>query len=53
MSETAGMTAMKSETGDDPDNKSLTSVKYQDNMVYTDVRRFVVVRAKREFAYAW
>jgi len=50
MSETAGFNA----TNDpDKDDKSLTTVKYQDNFVYTTARRFVVVRAKREFAYAW
>lgn len=53
MSETAGTTALKPGIGDRPEDKSLTSVKYQDNVVYTNVRRFVVVRAKREFAYAW
>lgn len=32
-------------------SKSITTVKYKDNFVYTNVRRFVVVRAKREFCY--
>ena len=53
MSETAGTTALKPGIGDHPEDRSLTSFKYQDNVVYTNVRRFVVVRAKREFAYAW
>jgi hypothetical protein len=33
-------------------SSSFNRVKYQDNYVYTNVRRFIVVRQKREFCYA-
>ena len=33
-------------------SKSLTQVKYAGNYVHTNVRRFIVVRSKREFCFA-
>jgi hypothetical protein len=51
MNETAGTTATASHRATDY-NTSMSFVKYQDNMVYTNVRRFVVVRQKREFCLA-
>ncbi|KAF2030977.1 hypothetical protein EK21DRAFT_88500 [Setomelanomma holmii] len=33
-------------------NLNINAVKYQDNLVHTQTRRFVVVRAKKEFCYA-
>jgi hypothetical protein len=50
MNETAGSTAATPHATDY--NTSISAVKYQDNLVYTNVRRFVVVRQKREFCFA-
>jgi hypothetical protein len=50
MNETAGET-----TGHPTDyntSKSINAVKYKDSMVYTNARRFVVVRQKREYCFA-
>ncbi|KAH8727748.1 hypothetical protein GQ44DRAFT_757681 [Phaeosphaeriaceae sp. PMI808] len=51
MNETAGTNATNNIT-DYNSNKSITAVKYNDNYVYTNVRRFVVVRRRHEFCYA-
>jgi hypothetical protein len=51
MNETAGVNATRSIT-DYNSSSSINRVKYQDNYVYTNVRRFVVVRQRREFCYA-
>jgi hypothetical protein len=51
MNETAGANATERIT-DYNSSSSINCVKYEDNFVYTNVRRFVVVRAKREFCYA-
>jgi hypothetical protein len=52
MNETAGATATTSHRATDYTSRSISSVKYQDNYVHTNVRRFVVVRQKREFCFA-
>jgi hypothetical protein len=51
MNETAGANST-ADMNDYYSNPSLTEVKYKNNFVYTQARRFVVVRAKREFCYA-
>jgi hypothetical protein len=53
MNETAGSTAATPRATDYNTSNSFNEVKYQDNLVYTNVRRFVVVRQKREFCFAW
>lgn len=54
MNETAGVTAQSGSRAMDYNSSvSINRVKYMDNFVYTNVRRFVVVRQKREFCYAW
>jgi hypothetical protein len=52
MNETAGETARPAKTPVDYASPSINPVKYLDNFVYTNVRRFVVVRTKREFCFA-
>ena len=52
MNETAGETARPAKNPVDYASASINPVKYLDNFVYTNVRRFVVVRAKREFCFA-
>ncbi|KAF2823150.1 hypothetical protein CC86DRAFT_76631 [Ophiobolus disseminans] len=53
MNETAGTNATAGRTVTDYNSaQSINRVKYEDNFVYTNVRRFVVVRQKREFCYA-
>ncbi|KAH7081326.1 hypothetical protein BKA63DRAFT_206347 [Paraphoma chrysanthemicola] len=47
MNETAGASIT-----DYNSSKSINPVKYMDNLVYTNVRRFVVVRQRREFCFA-
>ncbi|KAH7409826.1 kinase-like domain-containing protein [Phaeosphaeria sp. MPI-PUGE-AT-0046c] len=53
---TSGATSITSATNLDAtdynSSKSISPVRYGDNYVYTNVRRFIVVRAKREFCYA-
>lgn len=34
-------------------NRSINEVRFKGNLVHTQARRFVVVRAKHEFCYAW
>jgi hypothetical protein len=51
MNENAGGNATASIT-DYNSNKSLNEVKYKGNYVHTNVRRFIVVRARQEFCYA-
>lgn len=46
MNETAGSTT------DYNTSRSINEVKYEGNYVYTNVRRFIVVRQKREFCFA-
>jgi hypothetical protein len=53
MNETAGITASSAHATDYNTSRSINAVKYQDNIVHTSVRRFVVVRQKREFCFAW
>jgi hypothetical protein len=54
MNETAGSNATASNHATDYNtSRSINAVKYQDNIVHTNVRRFVVVRQKREFCFAW
>ncbi|KAH7068391.1 hypothetical protein BKA63DRAFT_113459 [Paraphoma chrysanthemicola] len=50
MNETAGSTG--STVTDYNTSRSINAVKYRDNFVYTNVRRFVVVRQKQEFCFA-
>ncbi|KAF2030976.1 hypothetical protein EK21DRAFT_28836, partial [Setomelanomma holmii] len=53
MNETAGSNAINSGTVTDYNSSSsINAVKYKDNYVYTNVRRFIVIRTKREFCYA-
>ncbi|KAH4007064.1 hypothetical protein HBH64_007670 [Parastagonospora nodorum] len=53
MNETAGETTkIPPNPLDYNTSSSLNRVKYQDNIVYTNVRRFVVVRQRREFCFA-
>jgi hypothetical protein len=53
MNETAGSTArMPKDNVVDYTTASISAVKYRDNFVHTNVRRFVVVRQKREFCFA-
>jgi hypothetical protein len=52
MNETAGSSARTPNAVDYNTSASLNKVKYEDNIVYTNVRRFVVVRSKREFCFA-
>lgn len=56
MNETAGVNSSTSTIGQDAtdynSSKSITPVRYKDNYVYINIRRFIVVRAKREFCYA-
>jgi hypothetical protein len=52
MNETAGSTAATPYATDYNTSRSINAVKYQDNWVHTNVRRFVVVRQKREFCFA-
>jgi hypothetical protein len=57
MNETAGSTsrtshAMDYTTASIASNSSISRVKYHDNLVYTNKRRFVVVRQKKEFCFA-
>lgn len=49
MNETAGSTTRATDYNT---NKSLTTVKYEGNVVYTNVRRFIVVRKRKEFCFA-
>jgi hypothetical protein len=51
MNETAGANSTAN-MNDYYSNPSLNAVKYKNNIVFTQVRRFVVVRTKREFCYA-
>jgi hypothetical protein len=51
MTENAGSRGLTNNATDY--NSSLSEVKYRNNFVYTNFRRFVVVRRKREFCYAW
>jgi len=51
MNETAGSNATDKIT-DYNSSSSINRVKYKNNYVYTNVRRFIVVRQKREFCYA-
>ena len=51
MNETAGANSTDKITDYNSSN-SINCVKYKDNYVYTNVRRFIVVRQKREFCYA-
>ncbi|KAH8722580.1 hypothetical protein GQ44DRAFT_711686 [Phaeosphaeriaceae sp. PMI808] len=50
MNETAGSNATN--VTDYNSNKSINAIKYNNNYVYTSVRRFVVVRQRHEFCYA-
>jgi hypothetical protein len=52
MNETAGTPHRAPNPVDYNTSHSLNAVKYKDNIVYTNVRRFVVVRTKREFCFA-
>jgi hypothetical protein len=52
MNETAGSSSRTPHAVDYNTSPSLNAVKYEDNIVYTNVRRFVVVRTKREFCFA-
>jgi hypothetical protein len=53
MNETAGSTAHNPYGTMEEYKSTITNrVKYRDNWVYTNVRRFVVVRHKREFCFA-
>jgi hypothetical protein len=52
MNETAGENAKDGITDYNSSRSSIHRVKYEDNYVYTNARRFVVVRQKREFCYA-
>jgi hypothetical protein len=55
MNETAGSNSTSSNGEDATDynsSNSINTVKYENNFVYTNVRRFIVVRQKREFCYA-
>ncbi|KAF2818652.1 hypothetical protein CC86DRAFT_155049 [Ophiobolus disseminans] len=52
MNETAGADYNGRDVTDYNSSTSWNAVKYKDNYVYTNVRRFVVVRQKREFCYA-
>jgi hypothetical protein len=55
MNETAGVNSTAPHGQDATDynsSDSINTVKYEGNSVYTSVRRFVVVRQKREFCYA-
>ncbi|KAJ4992587.1 hypothetical protein SVAN01_01970 [Stagonosporopsis vannaccii] len=49
MNETAGSTTAATDYNT---SRSLNPVIYEDNWVYTNVRRFVVVRPRREFCFA-
>jgi hypothetical protein len=53
MNENAGNSSTTPQPLDYNTSHSLNAVKYEDNVVYTQVRRFVVVRQKREFCFAW
>jgi len=54
MNETAGSSGFYKQSATDYNSStSINKVKYEDNYVYTNVRRFVVVRQKQEFCYAW
>jgi hypothetical protein len=53
MNETAGSTRKTPSAVDYNTSTSINQVKYLDNFVYTNVRRFVVVRQKHEFCFAW
>lgn len=48
--EPAGVTSTPTDYSTD---RSINMVKYEGNFVFTSIRRFVVVRDKREFCYAW
>jgi hypothetical protein len=52
MNETAGENATDGITDYNSSKSSINRVKYHNNYVYTNARRFVVVRQKREFCYA-
>ena len=52
MNETAGENAIAPNALDYNTSASINRVKYANNFVYTNVRRFVVVRQRREFCYA-
>jgi hypothetical protein len=52
MNETAGSASRTPHAVDYNTSHSFNAVKYEDNIVYTNVRRFVVVRTKREFCFA-
>jgi hypothetical protein len=47
MNETAGSTSRATDY-----NSSFTTVKYDGNVVFTNVRRFIVVRRRKEFCFA-
>jgi hypothetical protein len=51
MNETAGSNSTEDAT-DYNSSPSINTVKFQDNFVHTSIRRFIVVRQKREFCYA-
>jgi 3,4-dihydroxy-2-butanone 4-phosphate synthase len=53
MNETAGSSSRSPHAVDYNSSHSLNATKYEDNIVYTNVRRFIVVRTKREFCFAW
>jgi hypothetical protein len=53
MNETAGSSSRTPHAVDYNTSHSLNAVKYENNIVYTNLRRFIVVRAKREFCFAW
>lgn len=50
MNETAGQNATLGYLTNS--NRNINPVKWQDNLVHTQIRRFVVVRRKKEFCYA-
>ncbi|OAK95405.1 hypothetical protein IQ06DRAFT_59089 [Phaeosphaeriaceae sp. SRC1lsM3a] len=53
MNETAGATASRPTIyASDHHNSNINAVRYSDNLVFTAVRRFVVVRPRKEFCYA-
>lgn len=56
MNETASVNSNDLVSGQDVtdynSSQSINVVKYKDNYVYTKVRRFIVVRVRREFCYA-
>jgi hypothetical protein len=52
INETAGSTTRLPNPVDYNTSATINKVKYQDNFVYTDVRRFVIVKPKHEFCYA-